>query len=243
MIKTNELKKNIMDLLEGQLNAYGFIRKKTYNMFIKTVDINTIQTIGFPIAHYGLKNTRFLAVSLGIIYKKERMLEMKLRNIKTSMPDYANMWIGIQIGHLLPKNEYKEWHFSVDENIINEGYDMSNTIIQYGLPFLNELSNKDNLIYGLEIGKYKGEPEFQLPVFYYLRGNTQRAFECIDSYIQKFSTPELEDYEIEILRKLAEENGEVYVEENRTLKYYLEFAENFRKMVEEDAEKTHESNE
>ena len=47
----------------------------------------------------------------------------------------------------------------------------------------------------------------------------------------------MEDYEIEILQKLAEENGEVYSTENRDLKNYLEFVDNFKKMVEEDARK------
>lgn len=238
----DELRKNIMDLLESKLKNHGFIRKKTYEMFVKQIDENIIQTIGFPSAHHGLKGTLFLAVSLGVTYRREHKLEMKLRNINTNWPDYVGLKIGIPIGYLMPENNFKEWRFSINEDITNEGYNMLDAIMQYGMPFLNELSNQDNLIYGLEVGKYKGVPEFQLPVFYYLRGNTQRAFECIDRYIKKFSVSELEDYEIEILQKLAEENGEVYSTENRDLKNYLEFVDNFKKMVEEDAREAHGSN-
>ncbi|MDY5354206.1 MAG: hypothetical protein SPG69_09330 [Bacteroides pyogenes] len=45
-------------------------------------------------------------------------------------------------------------------------------------------------------------------------------------------TPRLEDYEIEILKQLAEDNGEVYTGiDSNTLNYYLKFGENFKKMV------------
>ncbi|MBR8705676.1 hypothetical protein [Bacteroides pyogenes] len=50
-------------------------------------------------------------------------------------------------------------------------------------------------------------------------------------------TPRLEDYEIEILKQLAEDNGEVYTGidsdtlNSNTLNYYLKFGENFKKMV------------
>lgn len=60
-------------------------------------------------------------------------------------------------------------------------------------------------------------------------------------------TPRLEDYEIEILKQLAEDNGEVYTGidsdtlnsntlnsntlNSNILNYYLKFGENFKKMV------------
>ena len=41
----------------------------------------------------------------------------------------------------------------------------------------------------------------------------------------------LEDYEIDILKKLSEENGEAHIVYNNGLKSYLEFADNFRQLI------------
>ena len=73
---------------------------------------------------------------------------------------------------------------------------------------------------------------YLLPIFHYLNGNNKRALECIDEFIKKLSASSyLEDYEIDILKKLSEENGEAHIVNNNGLKSYLEFADNFRQMI------------
>ena len=84
----------------------------------------------------------------------------------------------------------------------------------------------------LEIGKYSQGDGYLLPIFHYLNGNNKRALECIDEFIKKLSASSyLEDYEIDILKKLSEENGEAHIVNNNGLKSYLEFADNFRQMI------------
>ena len=235
-------RKKIMLLVEKELAKYQYVRKKTYDVFIKERNNNIVYSIGFGISHPKI-NFFNLYPHINILYKDVYRIENLLIGGTSRIPPYVGGTIGTTIGYIMPQKKFTEWHFSKNEDPTKEAADMINAIINYGFPYFEKYSEKENMIYDLEIGEYKETRGVLQPILYYLRGNTQRAFECIDNYIKKFSTPELEDYEIEILRKLAEENGEVYVEENGTLKYYLEFAENFRKMVEEDAEKTHESNE
>ena len=228
----------VMTILAERLEKYGFKREKTHECFVKMFDNQTIQTIGFNRTAHGQKFVTYLSPSPGIVYKDVLQLELKLRNLgKLKYSDYVGCMIGLPIGYLMPEDTFIEWKFKLNEDVTKEANLMVDAIIKYGIPYMEELCDRDNAVFGLEIGKYKGQKEYMLPIFYYLRGNTQRALECIDRYIKKFSVSELEDYEIEILQKLAEENGEVYSTENRDLKNYLEFVDNFKKMVEEDARK------
>ena len=84
----------------------------------------------------------------------------------------------------------------------------------------------------MEIGKYGGAREFVLPILHYLRGNSQRALECINEFIKKFSaTSHLEDYEADVLKRLLGENDRLYEINNNGLKSYLDFADNFKQMM------------
>ena len=219
-----------MSLLDTRFIEYGFERKKTYDVFIKEVNDNLIYTIGFGVSH-GSLGVFNLNPNVAVLYKDENDIEMKLRGIKSDTPGYVGGRIGMPVGYLMPEKTYIEWRFSKNEDVASEANKMADAIIKYGLPYLEELSDMNNLIYGLEIGKYSDLDGTMLPVFHYLNGDINRAFECIDENIKKFSVSGLEEYEVEILKKLASDNGEVYVDDNNVPEYYLEFIDNFKKMV------------
>lgn len=226
-----EMRKKIMPVLDIRLGEYGFKRKKTYDVFIKEINDNLLYTIGFGVSH-GSVGVFYLNPNVAVLYKDENDIEMMLRGIKSDIPDYVGGRIGLPLGYLMPEKTYIEWRFSRNEDVTGEANKMADAIIKYGFPFLEELSNRDNVIYGLEIGKYSDLDGTMLPVFHYLNGNIKRALECIDENIKKFSKPNLEKYEIERLKRLAGDNGEFHVINNNGIKYYLEFVDNFKKMVE-----------
>lgn len=221
-----------MALLEIRLAEYGFERKKKYDVFVRIVDDNIVQTIGIGSATYGEKHVRYLSPSIGVTYRDVGNIAIRLRNLEPCLPDYVSFMSGLPIGHLMPENFYIEWRFSIDEDVTEETNKMADTIVKYGLPYLEELSNRNEFIYGLEIGKYTGSREFMLPIFYYLNGNHKRALECIDEFIKKFSQYSSQD-EYAMLKKLAGDNGEVHIV-NNGLKSYLEFADNFKQMLNQE---------
>lgn len=221
--------KKIMSLLETRLVEYGFDRKRTYDVFVKKVDENLIYTIGFGVSH-GPSGVFYLNPNIAVLYKDENNIEMQLRGIKSDIPDYVGGRIGLPLGYLMPQKTYIEWCFSKDEDITDKVNEMADAIIQYGFPYLEELSDINNVIYGLEIGKYSDLDGTMLPVFHYLKGNIKRAFECIDENIKKFSASGLEEYEIEILKELSVDNDEG--SDNNIPAHYLKFVDNFKKMIE-----------
>lgn len=227
-----EMRKKIMPILDIRLAEFGFKRKRTpYDTFVKRIDDKTIQCIGFNVAH-GHVGEFFLSPSIGVIYKDMDNIRDKLKGWEPKGDGELGGGIGLPLGYLMPENTFIEWFFSRNEDVDSETNKMADAIIKYGFPFLEELSNRDNVIYDLEIGKYPDLDGTMLPVFHYLNGNIKRAFECIDENIKKFSKSDLEEYEIERLKRLTGDNGEFYVINNNGLKYYLEFVDNFKKMVE-----------
>ena len=228
-----EQMKRIMTILSERLDKYGF-KKKGYNYFVRMADEKTIQNIGFSIATHGEKHAFYLSPSPGIVYKDVSELEMQLRNLGVSKyPDYVGAMLCSPIGYLMPARDYIEWKFMLSEdNIAEEVNAMADAIIEYGIPYMEKLVDRDEVVYGMEIGKYGGAREFVLPILHYLRGNSPRALECINEFIKKFSaTSHLEDYEADVLKRLLGENDRLYEINNNGLKSYLDFADNFKQMM------------
>lgn len=225
--------KRIMSILNERLTGYGF-KKKKYDYFIRLADENVIQNIGFSITTHGEKQTFYLSPSPGVVFKDVLKLEMQLRKLGSSKyPDYVGAMLCSPIGYLMPANEYIEWKFTIDEDVDEEANAMADAIIKYGIPYVEKLADRDDVVHNLEIGKYGGSREFTLPILHYLQGNNTRALECIDEFIKKLSADfYLEECDIDILKKLAEGHGEAYTINNNGLKAYLEFVGNFRRMTE-----------
>lgn len=225
----NEQMKRIMSILMCRLENQGF-KKKRYDYFVRKIDKNTIQNIGFTCTTHGEKNVLYLSPNIGIIYTDVSKLELQLRNLgQSKYPDYVGAMICSLVGYLMPANAYIEWKFSINEDVEKEANAMTDAIIKYGVPYVEGLANRDEAIYGLEIGKYGGEREFILPILYFLRGNNKRALESIDEFIKKLSEfPSQEEHER--LKEAIGSAREIYIA-NNGLRYYLEFAENFKQML------------
>ena len=202
-----ELRKKVMLLLEEKLLEFGF-EKKMLNTFVRQLDDNRIQNIGFTFANCGQKYSFYLNPVIGVAYKNVNRLAAQLNNaLPFKYPEYVYATISTPLGYLMPENTFKEWKFSNPDD-------------------------EDNLVYGLECDKFHiGEVKYDLlPIFYYLRGNNERALQCIENAIKILGqVHSQEDYEI--LERLAADNGELYVEDNKSLNAYMIFVENFKRMI------------
>ena len=95
------------------------------------------------------------------------------------------------------------------------------------------LSNEDNLINEIDktsTATYKGRI---IPIIYHMRNEKERALQYIEKSIKKISKGfTKEDYES--AKRLAGEGGYFIMVENNALKYYMEFVENFKRILNEE---------
>ena len=74
-----ELRKKVMLLLGERLLEFGF-KKKVLNTFVRQLDDNRIQNIGFTIANCGQKYSFYLNPVIGVAYKNVNRLSAQLNN-------------------------------------------------------------------------------------------------------------------------------------------------------------------
>ena len=109
---------------------------------------------------------------------------------------------------------------------------MARAIINYGLPYLEELSNMDQVIHGLVASQYSyiGEAkDYILPVLYYLHGNSEQALKTVEESIKKRS----KDINIDEYRVMQAIYGEdaIQIPSNKALDSYMPFVEKFKQLL------------
>ena len=228
-----ELKKQIMELLQQKLSVYGF-KKKQQDLLIRTVkEGNVVQMIILGFAHRE-RHRISVTISFGVIYKNINDEGIKFGEANHLI--YYNPMECIHIGYLMPQKGYHAWYFELngDPQAMEDNIrDVASTIIQYGFPYLEMLSNEDNLINEIDrtsTTTYKGRI---IPIIYHMRNEKERALQYIEESIKKISKGfTKEDYES--AKRLAGEGGYFIMVENNALKYYMEFVENFKRILNEE---------
>ena len=222
-----------MELLQQKLSVYGF-KKKQQDLLIRTVkEGNVIQMIILGFAHRE-RHRIFFSISVGVIYKNINDEGIKFGEANHLI--YYNPMECIHIGYLMPQKDYHGWYFELngDPQAIEDNIrDVASTIIQYGFPHLEMLSEEDNLINEIDRNSTKAHKGRLIPIIYYMRNEKERALEYIEKTIKKLSKGfTKEDYEL--AKKLAGEGGYFIMVENNALKYYMEFVENFKRILNEE---------
>lgn len=229
-----EQKKKIWLFLEEYFSQYGFKRRKQNN-YIRTTDGNVIQDIGFTTATRGQKHVVYLNPVVGIIYRDVDKLMLQLRDgVNPNIKDYGPM-ICRPIGYLMPEHYFKEWKFTKDKDIREDAEDMAKAIIEYGSSYLEELSDVDQMIYGLATSKYSyiGSEvrDYILPVLYYLYGNSEQALLTVENAVTRRSNSiNIEEYKA--LQAIYGEDA-IQIPPNKALDSYMPFVEKFRKFLAE----------
>ena len=228
-----ELKKQIMELLQQKLSVYGF-KKKQQDLLIRTVkEGNVVQMIILGFAHRE-RHRISVTISVGVIYKNINDEGIKFGEANHLI--YYNPMECIHIGYsMLQKGEH-DWSFELngDPQAIEDNIrDVASTIIQYGFPHLEMLSEEDNLINEIDRNSTKAHKGRLIPIIYHMRNEKEQALQYIEKTIKKLSKGfTKEDYES--AKRLAGEGGYFIMVENNALKYYMEFVENFKRILNEE---------
>ena len=228
-----ELKKQIMELLQQKLSVYGF-KKKQQDLLIRTVkEGNVVQMIILGFAHRE-RHRISVTISVGVIYKNINDEGIKFGEANHLI--YYNPMECIHIGYLMPQKGYHAWYFELngDPQAMEDNIrDVASTIIQYGFPHLEMLSEEDNLINEIDRNSTKAHKGRLIPIIYHMRNEKEQALQYIEKTIKKLSKGfTKEDYES--AKRLAGEGGYFIMVENNALKYYMEFVENFKRILNEE---------
>ena len=223
-----ELKRKIRDLLSEKLSKYGFRRKKDWDI-IRIIDNNIVQIIAPSLSSHNEKHTIYIGIIVGVIYKNIDEIAVKLG--EQSRLKYYSPMVATPIGNLFLEIEYMEWRFALndsDEQIERNIEGMVDIIVQYGLPYLQKISEIDFFIENM----FKVNRRFYLPILYYLYGSKEQALEYIDNVIKELSSRPAMDEDYRAIMELHGIEPEVTVD-NRELEAYMPFVERFRKLVNE----------
>ena len=228
-----EQKKKIYLFLEEYFSKYGF-KKKKLNNYVRIKDGNVVQYIGFTIATHGERHVIYLNPVVGIIYRDVDELMVQLREeINCDIEEHGPM-ICLPIGYLMPENDFKEWKFTIDRDVSDGVGNMARAIIDYGLPYLEELSNVDQVIYGLTTSQYSyivGEKDYILPVLYYLHGNSEQALRTVEAAVTRRSkSVNIDEYKA--MQAIYGEDA-IQIPPNKDLDSYMPFVEKFRQFLSE----------
>lgn len=228
-----EQKKKIYLFLEEYFSKYGF-KKKRLNNYVRIKDGNVVQYIGFTTATHGERHVIYLNPVVGIIYRDVYELMVQLREeINRDIEEHGPM-ICLPIGYLMPENDFREWKFTIDKDVSEDVDSMARAIIDYGLPYLEELSNVDQVIYGLATSQYSyigGEKDYILPVLYYLHGNSEQALRTVEAAVTRRSkSVNIDEYKA--MQAIYGEDA-IQIPPNKDLDSYMPFVEKFRQFLSE----------
>lgn len=224
-----EVKKKVFELLYNRLSEYGFERKKNNN-YVRVVNDNALQIVGFTYSSHSEKHVTYVNPDIGLLYKDIDALMVVLTGRGNRMKTLSPI-IGYPIGYLMPERSFIEWRFAKDEPVDEEANKMGDAIIKYGLPYLDRLSDKDNMIYEMEING-GAMSDYILPIEYYLRGHKEEAYFFVEEVLKRRTL----DFPIEEYKAMQSIYGEdaIQIPPNKELDSYLPFAEKFKRMIEDE---------
>ena len=175
--ETIELRESIARFIAEKLSAYGFKRKNDI-FFIRKYndDINHQFFYGGNINKYEKKV--YFSISVNVEYVTLNQI------IKSKLFTNAITKTMCNIGYIMPQKDYKEWMFAVGEDFTNRATDLVNTLILYGLPYLEKLSNKATMIDAIINDPYicRDTKSFLIPVMSYIQGDREFALNYLEHY-------------------------------------------------------------
>lgn len=178
--ETIELRDKIFNLITEKLSSYGFklknkceIIKKCNDGFVQKIyytgNIDKIDKRIYITLHVNVYNT-------------------KVDKLVAQFTDFNIPWPILNIGYLMPCQFYNQWPISTEDDIPNKIDSIITNVVEYGIPFMDSLSNNNTIINTLEEHPYIGVPirAYLLPLMYYLYINKEMALDYIAYYTNMY---------------------------------------------------------
>lgn len=175
-------------------------------------------------ATYGQKHVCYLAPSMSVCYPKAAALLEELAVYYISS-------VALNVGYLMPEDNYKQWKFALGQDIIPNVDSMAEAIIQYGIPYLNELSDEMNLIEVFDKPLYRigsTTKSYLVPVIHFFRGEKELALQSLERFIEEYRVSFIGYCEIIKVEHHLSDTKDVV---DKGLLNYMVFVENFRKFL------------
>lgn len=179
------LRKELEKHLKEMCQEMGFKRNKS-QFYVKQIDENAYGTLGFTLASFQQKGHIFVSCLVGVSF---RPLEELFRRYEES-PDNNAIYptLSQQIGYFTPARRFIEWDYDDNINSVELFNEIKEVIIKYGYPVFQKYSNCDELLQAFldcNVGASTVSIPIGRAILYYLKGQPQKALECIDEGVTK----------------------------------------------------------
>jgi hypothetical protein len=123
---------------------------------------------------------------------------------------YLPPTVSTPLGYLMPEQWYKTWTFETLESVPEQAKDMTEAIVAYGVPFMQQTSARDTLIATMRRRPANEMFFYRLPVALWLEGASEESCEVVANALARI--------------------GNRYDDEAQR---YRRFADRFRQLVKE----------
>lgn len=211
------------DRLTSKLNNLGF-KRKNMNSFVK-YDNDARQELFFCHATHYEHHVRYYSIGVHIEYPA-------LIKLATEMDTYT-YGIGVDLGYLMPQNEYHEWRCTENDSertLTKIADDMILNVTKYAIPFFNRFSTLNSFMKGLEGEELRNRTncKYSLPFVYLALGDKERALEYIQEILKM-----LQDTPKEPVTEIINKPDQVIIQftPNKEFVVFSTFADKFFQYV------------
>lgn len=193
--------------IHSRMKEMGFKLKK-YS-YIYSDDEDSCLTIGFPGIHsYGPEY--IMSIFVGVSINSVKTLFCKLTETIYNPEAFI---IGTQIGYIMPEHNYKEWCMNREKPCNPWVNDMIDAIQKYAFPYYEKMKDFDTMLDEIESGKNVQHSirDYYYPVMLYQAGRKEEGLRHIERIL----------------------NSERYIKDE--LKRYIQFANNYKKLLHPEA--------
>lgn len=178
--------KDIDKEIDQRCKDLGF-KKKKYNYYKPLTD-STMAIIGFGRTSFSQTGRFFINAIIGVFRKDIDDIYSRLTGYTCAK--HMQPTIGIQLGYLMPINDYYEWDIVDGEDNHEKFDDIFFNIKKYGFPYQSEMADLDNVFaafYRRDRGILNTAREKILPILYYMKGEKEKGADFIHETIERNS--------------------------------------------------------
>ncbi len=168
------------------LTACGFVQSGLESF--KRHDSDSFQQAAFNRRKVRGQDECWVAVGIGIGFKSlAKIMKASCYDVKPSVREPGIM--GTDLGHLMPKRNFHEWHLHPDADAEAIGREIQEALTKHAVPFFEHTKSLANVIVMWETGNHYNlcsRVDFYLALAYWLRGDQELAMAFLSRRMEHF---------------------------------------------------------
>lgn len=152
----NVLRDEALRAVDTELRNLGFRPRRRSGPYMKNLTEGVHGWIGLPEVAAGLPGVFGLNATVGVRHDKFGAVLAELNPLTR---DKSAPTVACHLGHLMPGNRFVTWQFTAPEDRSAVAADLRSNIEEYGLPFIQRMSDWSEVSKGLQNGELTVLPQ------------------------------------------------------------------------------------